>query len=1518
MKDDRTPFLQKTNLSTLPRGGGNRSLYWLRLLPFSAPFKFLILLLAALCALIPFAAHVVMADNPTYETTVYCLQSETDNEKILRYAADSYSPLPPTGVVKVDGTHLQITFDRELEYATTISDRDGGSGISMVGTQACSKFKVDDNGNDVGVTKVVPLASPTGAGDRRTFYAVELELEKIVSNSATVSYDPEQGGHNNSLALADPNAGKLTGKFGPISATAPQAQLKTLSLDVTISGQNDGTLMDENTPTVPTRMFEASLADDRVSSVVMTFTLDKESDWSVSVNGAAPNPGAKASKGDVNVGLKEGWNRITLTVGDVSQPGFVTYEIWLYKGTPAYSPVTSITLESESGELLGTVTFADGYLQGYASIPGSYRSVVVKVAAKDDPQSISINGEDALDGKATVHYLVAGEIRDVKITVTSKTGETASYLVELNSRNDDVKLDGLKVYMIDEKKDRTELTLIQDDNGSGVVTGFNKDLSPNAQGYRGYNVQLEQLPNIEKYKFIVVPTVETNMEYDTEVFVSTEEGRQENPIKSGEESKKFTIDGQGKTLPVYITMSRKNPSTGGTDISDYKVRVNLVSQNVEPRLLSLKLYDKFETKDVLKLSQTELNGNEKLFKTEPNSLKFTLSAEIPDDKTITLDTNLDRDKDSYTILDGKLTAAINMVWGEKREIRFTVSNTATGRKYDYKLNLQQGYAGKPFIYLGITPEELSKIWLNGSGPSFRINGISSCIQFDLPTEPGGNRKFSYIVKSDISRFDNLSISGKDDDGSGVMTVDWAVFPPLGQEENPPSFKIANMNPDAEPGSAPIDWQIVGEPTVNPRRTGGTVSLYFSNQSKKAFTYTRSYEPLAEDRKDGIGEILDRLYPVYLQASLPDGRERQGEFAWIRTTKLTEFSPIVANLVEKNPLEIIEFTAEKTPPLTGISILAYSSTTTVVQAGAKYQFKIVPELKTYGQYRKYDEGKFAKKYPNAMCAWGWKWMFTTPWFPIQAQVDFYKQSHPGAGDDVYDAVDIDYSGDPITWKLTGTGGAFKDPTDVSEYATVDQNGIVHAKKHLPMGSLIRLWATTKRLERRAYIDIDIIHENAGDVSTNREKKFAFIALSPRMAFYGSDFQYDAVKGKDYWSKWATVIADLWLDGGIRRGNISWCNLRNSGKEKNHTILLGSEESKLRLKLIHYYNTISTIHYDATNAKYSFAVIDEWPLEKKPIGDVLARIPRYQPYQIAMADFLEKTYKDKNNLFNPPMTVEVSGYPVYGTNIIKNDFTFIVETGSQSEIRSSMASNALRQLRGNSSQDDEEILASERGRWDLEEHHVLSELNMTPEEAGLSEDIVMSVLSDGRTGINMVVGGEEESGGVPEEGGMKASVAGGSVMAAAEDIEWIYPDIPGAEEVSVIYGDGTPVSSDFSLYYNKVKELSEKEASGARASRSSSAIPKLAPMKISFAVDSNAFDDLELLGFNYKMKGSDEVYCVKAQGTGANGGFSFSDAAEEEKKKELAASSGGGCNGGFAGLLALFAAVLPLCAIKRGKS
>ena len=73
-----------------------------------------------------------MADNPTYETTYYCLQTETDNEKILKYTADSYSPLTPTGVVKVAGDRLLVTFDKELEYATTKSDRDGGSGVSMV------------------------------------------------------------------------------------------------------------------------------------------------------------------------------------------------------------------------------------------------------------------------------------------------------------------------------------------------------------------------------------------------------------------------------------------------------------------------------------------------------------------------------------------------------------------------------------------------------------------------------------------------------------------------------------------------------------------------------------------------------------------------------------------------------------------------------------------------------------------------------------------------------------------------------------------------------------------------------------------------------------------------------------------------------------------------------------------------------------------------------------------------------------------------------------------------------------------------------------------------------------------------------------------------------------------------------------------------------------------------------------------------------------------------------------------
>ncbi|MCI5865878.1 MAG: hypothetical protein MR000_11690, partial [Cloacibacillus porcorum] len=149
-------------------------------MPFSSPFKFLILLLAALCALITFAVPAVLADE-IYKTTAYCQQEE---DKANEYVIDSYSSLIPAGVVKLDGTHLQITFDRELEYATTIETRDGGN-LNQLGPNASFKFIVNDNGTVVDVIKVVPLAAPVVTGSRRTFRAVELELGKIIGDSAT-------------------------------------------------------------------------------------------------------------------------------------------------------------------------------------------------------------------------------------------------------------------------------------------------------------------------------------------------------------------------------------------------------------------------------------------------------------------------------------------------------------------------------------------------------------------------------------------------------------------------------------------------------------------------------------------------------------------------------------------------------------------------------------------------------------------------------------------------------------------------------------------------------------------------------------------------------------------------------------------------------------------------------------------------------------------------------------------------------------------------------------------------------------------------------------------------------------------------------------------------------------------------------------------------------------------------------------------------------------------------------------
>ena len=1486
-------------------------------MPFSSPFKFLILLLAALCALITFAVPAVLADE-IYKTTAYCQQEE---DKANEYVIDSYSSLIPAGVVKLDGTHLQITFDRELEYATTIETRDGGN-LNQLGPNASFKFIVNDNGTVVDVIKVVPLAAPVVTGSRRTFRAVELELGKIIGDSATVSYDPELKGHNDSLALADPNAGKLTGAFGSVSAAAPQAQLKTLALDTAISDQNDGTLMDENTPMEPTRFFKEFLADDKVSSVVMTFTLDKESDWSVSVNGAAPstNPGAKAANGSVNVGLEEGWNRIVLTVGDVSQPGFVTYEIWLYKGTPAYNPVESITIESESGELLDTIKFADGYLQGYASIPGSYRSVVVKVAANDDPQSISINDADAPEGRAVVQILAAGYRYYVKITVTGKNGETASYMVELNSRNNDMKLSDLKVYKVAPNGDKNELTLKYRVPGGSGGEGFKQDLEPEG-GWRHYYADVEQSDVLGNYKFVVVPTVEANMAVGTDVSVGVKGGMHPQVIKSGEESEKFTIDKPGQNLSLSVKMSRHNYSTGGMDESDYKVQINLVSHYVTPQLESLALYDKFEAKDVLTLSQPELGDGEKTFKTKPNSLNFILKAQIPQDGAITWETNLS--KNEYIVLDGTVTVPIDMVWGEKKKIWFKLRNTAAGKDCKYTLDLQQGYAGK-FIYLGITPEALSRVWLGVTpGPNFnRINGIMMCTLFDLPAEPGGERIFTDIMNLDDKRYDKLP-TRDNDGGSKTITVDWSVCPQIDPKTDASKFfSVASVIPD---GSAE-NWK-VGAVTVNSKGTGGTVELTMGNG--RTYGFVREYP--------GSGDspgMQDTIYPIYLQAELPDGRTRRGEFAYIHSFQEIE---VKASLVPNPQLPVIDLApAETRPPLTGFKILA--NPITVLHEEASYKFQVVPDIRTYGQLRWYQDGEFIKKYPSAV-----QWpRYPESTLPIKVWLDIMMSRTPGTPDTVCDNWFIDYSHDPIKWAVRYANDNL-DPEkayNVSEYITVESYDdgwsaaapgvLVTVKKapSLPESFLLEGWSQRTGAYAKAEIMISpnikfgLLKFYAPYFKIRED--LSFISMGPRAAYYGSDWIYDNLRGAQ--ETMGRENANKWFTAS-KRGAVAWHNLKSTGVEGDHALILG-ESDYLRIKLTNDIDSPWPPKASTRNGDAYFGVYDVMPHDKLNLSDALRLIPRDQPYLVAVADFLKGNYKDKPYRFSEPIKVKVSGYPVnYKVKegwdySIGSDYTYIMMTDKKGGTKSAFVSNALKQLKGEDSQQEiDMILAGENGRWEYQKHYILSEMGMKPEDLGLSEDIVIESLTDGRTGVEMIADIEGSSGEGAKSGGRKgAALSAAGATAAAGEIEWICPDIPGAEEMRVTYG-GTPVSSDLSLYYDQLDELSKKEASGARTSRGSSARPKLAPMKISFAVDSNAFEDLELLGFNYKMKGSDEVYCVKLEGgTSANGGFSFNDAAKNEEKKDPVANSGGGsgCNGGFAGLLALFAAVLPLCATKRGRS
>lgn len=563
-------------------------------------------------------------------------------------------------------------------------------------------------------------------------------------------------------------------------------------------------------------------------------------------------------------------------------------------------------------------------------------------------------------------------------------------------------------------------------------------------------------------------------------------------------------------------------------------------------------------------------------------------------------------------------------------------------------------------------------------------------------------------------------------------------------------------------------------------------------------------------------------------------------------------------------------------------------------------------------------------------------FLDPMFPFWAHIGFYEQKYPGAkGDNVYDGYRIDYSHDPIKWSLVaGSGDVFENhPNDVSKYATIIPNGqscVVEAKKALPKDATLILVARTTIRGEEAAIAIHTIAERALDVDRNYSKEYSFIAINPRASLLGWGVNYKSDHADD------TPIANEWRDVVFREaleqwmtkrkhGTIAWCNLQ---KIDGEYINVGS--SMVRMKLI--FDGFLGIPLEKwVGAKsedgYSdFTVVNDSSYKGSGWESVWKKIGRGQPFLVVLAEYFKGVYEGSENCeFDGPFTVAASGVPYwYSKYPIGNDHTFILQTNRGSYINRpptfSSVSNTLKQLRGDGSQETEKVPESEKGRWDYEEHNILNDLGKKPEDVGLSEDIVLYSFSDGRTGIDMVVDVKGGSGEGANSGGSNASaLSAGNAAAAAGEIEWIYPDIPGAEEVSVIYGDGTPVSSDFSLYRDKILEQSEKASSGAGTSRSAAARPKLAPIRLNFAVDSNAFDDLELLGFNYKMKGSDEVYSVSMQGTGVNGGISFKDESKNGGQKDPAANSGGGgCNGGFAGLLALFAAALPLCAIKRGRS
>ncbi|MDL2264162.1 hypothetical protein LJC31_05870 [Synergistaceae bacterium OttesenSCG-928-I11] len=1402
-------------------------------------------------AVLLLVAALPSAATAAYRSSKYSID---DDGGAVTYddTSNLYTALPRA--VKLNKNHVLVIFTGvELEVATNAAGRGAAAGVALAAQYTIPKFSFSKKEK---IASVIPHVF--SANDKfRTFSVFEIVTSGDLMDKTTLSYKPSPTTAD-SYVLAVPKEKKLLGAFNGITLVDAVDKLKDLELGDAIQSDQDGKILvgGENPGGAPLldkeahALFEVEVLDDK-SQTTVAFTPDNlGTQWSTNFNGTK-NMGTGTGSGTINLAAGSNRAEITLGTGNAAVP----YTIFIRRTDGTTPKLEALTVTASGGQKK-IIQLEAGQMAYYASFPTETTSVTVVPEAAAGV-GIKVGGEVVQSGKGKTITIVAGETEiPIKLEQTdTSTGTTseAHYTLFVQRGNEAVLYD-LKLLMTYNGQ-TTEVPIY---HFSTSTPGFQPNAFTNTDGWHYYSISpaITGDINIKNATFHLLATFND----ETRSYVSTAIKNSEAPddrIQSGFMTKGFTVDRGGADTTLYLTMYRDQIYPGnlkGNPQLEIKVAVHITTSAANPKLSMLTVTDGFTGEKLLDHPNTEMPPDtQQKLTTSRYAKNFTINAAVNDGAFL-----LENDFGA-TVKDGTLSGNIAFDGhGEKKELTLTVTNVFyPDKKTTYRLDVTQGYDGEPHIILGMAPEAV--LGYIPDSLSFGINEMTGYRTYNAAKNTWELHSFVGKVPELPSRRDNNT-------GNTILTVNWAVFPPLAQAAE---FNVTDYKNDTRPSAC---WSIQNI-TRNASNTGGTLELVLSaaDSDKSQYQY-----------KTYMDETSAYLQTVILNGNLFSGRAgeriatRSGTFAKVENYEGFPEEIEIQDIIKK-PVVIDLYPEENRLPLQDFTLWGSNGETVSsigLQVGMTYKIPIsYTGITTYGAYRRAveKEPELGLQYPTVM-------MRNSKGDLVSIKDELEVMMRLGASENSMDGTEIDFSHDPIIISL----GRIVDGKNTEDYVEINQEArTIKLLKEFPDGTFVKVYARTKRLVLVRAVTIHSISSKLTIKEYNNEKRgIAYIAISPQLTFYG--FKGAKALNTDEKEYFAKALGGL----AISTGDQSYIGVYNL-KEESMSAKTGTNPFRWNIyeEKGKPGDAVRAINggEDWTNRKSSF--INHYGLTRMygimygPVGPFYQTFYDRMKEQGVSQEVLDRYYEtflrapkiDTYSSLAGPYVLRIKGNLKANHNIeIGTHLTVICSEEDAEDMKdSSQAFASLAQASGRRSPEEEDA----------------GELDFTHYEYVESPSEDAFLLHNGQTAYSMACsfGSTNES----------------AARTAANEIEWAVPVIYGAQNMYVYDGEGNLISSDYSLFLDEAMKPSEEGTDTARAEAEFNGM-----FRLDFTVPTSALHNVEFSDFFVKRKGDDTIYNIKPNGSGDNGGILL-----HPKYAETESSQGGGgdvgCNAGLVGLLALLA-------------